>query len=282
MAESLYKIPKLKGSSNYDIWNLRLTSILVKEGCQEIITIDPTKLTSSNYEGIELLRLKELESKALAIIRLSLEDGPLLSTKEITSPYILWNKLKDLYSTKGFSSEFLLSKELINTTLNSCKGNIELYLQTVSRLVTSLEARKLKLPNKFVAALVLNNLTKEYSYLVAILTQDLRMNYSNREIDLDYLFSQIIDESRRLKSIKSPNTTIYSGEIENSSKDVEMSLNSTNKSTKRTISSCNYCKKKGHIEANCFIKNPSLKNKKNINKANITREEEAFNSSIII
>ena len=86
---SIYRIAKLKGNSNYDIWALRIESILIKEGCDEIMHIDPSTITLSDYIQEEVVRLKELEKKALSIIRLSIEDGPLLQTKEIKSPYTL-------------------------------------------------------------------------------------------------------------------------------------------------------------------------------------------------
>jgi hypothetical protein len=89
MADSIFRVPKLKGSSNYDIWALRLESILIKEDCTEIMQIDPINLSLSNYTAEELQRLKYLESKALSIIRLALEDGPLLQTKELKSLFAL-------------------------------------------------------------------------------------------------------------------------------------------------------------------------------------------------
>lgn len=276
MAESIYKIPKLRGSSNYDIWALRIESILTKEGCSAIMQIEPSSLNLEKYSEAQLITLKEMEAKALSVIRLSLEDGPLLQTKEVTSPYKLWDKLKELYQAKGFSSEFLISKQLINTTLSSCKGNIELYLQTVKRLTNSLEARNLALPDKFIAALVLNNLNKDYDYLVTIITQDLR---SKATIDLDQIFSQILDESRRLKGIKSyphPATT----DSDSGSKDIEMSLNSATTKGKhrpngKSSSICNYCKKRGHNEAKCWTKDPSLK------KIGQTKEESLNTSTVV-
>ena len=59
--------------------------------------IDPSNLTLNNYVQDVLVRLKELEKRALSIIRLSLEDSLLLQTKEIKNPFTLWNKLKALY-----------------------------------------------------------------------------------------------------------------------------------------------------------------------------------------
>jgi hypothetical protein len=133
-------------------------------------------------------------------------------------------------------------------------------LQKIKRLINSLEARDIALPSKFVAALVLNNLNREFDYLVTIITQDLR---SNKEIDLDQIFGQILDESRRLKGIKSP--LPLSREENNTSKEVEMSLNTSNKkSTKsynnnnnnlssdsKSSNKCLHCHKLGHNIDKC-------------------------------
>jgi len=86
---SIYRVPKLIGNSNYDIWALRIESLLVKEGCYSIMTINPADLTLARYSQDQLDELKQLEGKALSIIRLSLEDGPLLQTKEIKSLFTL-------------------------------------------------------------------------------------------------------------------------------------------------------------------------------------------------
>jgi hypothetical protein len=197
--------------------------------------------------------------------------------------------LKELYEAKGFSSKFLISRELINTTLSSCKNNLEEYLQKVKRLCNSLEARNLKLPDKFIAALVLNNLNKDYEYIVAIITQSLR---SSDLINLDSIFSQILDESRRIKSIKegsipsipTSNPTSNSSSNSSSNKDVEMSLNTQSKSKANKGKKCSYCNKIGHTEDKCFKKHPNLKlNKNNSRPSNNTveTEEDSLNTVTI-
>ena len=166
---SIFKLPKLKGSSNYDIWALRVESILVQQDCMEILTIEPSQLTEEKYPN-SYQRIKNSEAKALSILRLSLEDGPLLQSKDFKHPYYLWNHLERLYSHKGFSSDFLICKDLINTTLKQCQNNVESYLQKVNRLVLSLQTRKIELLVRFIAALVLNNLTLDFNYLVSVIT----------------------------------------------------------------------------------------------------------------
>ena len=82
----------------------------------------------STLTKLEYKQLQEKASKANSFIRLALGDGPLLQTRFISNLYTIQNTLKNLYESKGFSFKFLLSKELISTTLDLYKGNLELYL----------------------------------------------------------------------------------------------------------------------------------------------------------
>jgi hypothetical protein len=94
----------------------------------------------------------------------------LLQTRFIKNPYTLYNTLKNLYCAQGFSSRFILSKELINTIINTYKGNLELYINAFKRILNNLEAKGINLPSNFTAALLLNNLNKDYKYIITIIT----------------------------------------------------------------------------------------------------------------
>jgi hypothetical protein len=278
-------LPKLKGSINYDLWAIRIEAIIVEKGYLSYILNNPATIVN-NTETLE-----ENAYKATALIKLALEDGPLLQTRFINYPYILWNTLKNLYEAKGFSSEFLLSKELINTTLTGCKGNLESYINSFKRIINSLESRNISLPTKFIVALLLNNLSKDYEYIVTVITQSIRTSTS--EINIEEIISQLLDESRRLNAIKSKNNNYSSS---SSSKDtskksssysnnIEMSMqtnnnNNTKNSANKPIIKRNYCKKKGHKESSCFIKNPSLKKDKSMNNSTTKEEQQVLASSI--
>jgi hypothetical protein len=73
MADTIFKIPKLQGSNNYNIWSIRIESLLVREGYLEVITKNIALLEPKEHD-----LLQEKASKATAFIKLSLEDGPLL------------------------------------------------------------------------------------------------------------------------------------------------------------------------------------------------------------
>jgi len=91
--------------------------------------------------------------------------------------------LKNLYKVQEFSSKFSISKELTNTTINLYKGNLELYIKNFEGLANSLEARQISLLNKYLIALLLNNLNKDFKYIVTKITQTIKSN--NNSVNLD-------------------------------------------------------------------------------------------------
>ena len=86
-------------------------------------------MLSNAIEDGANLKMK-IDRKALANIRLTIKDGPLLHSKTALEA---WKMLKNLYSPKGFSSEFLICKELFKTTLSKY-SSIKEYLNKVKQL----------------------------------------------------------------------------------------------------------------------------------------------------
>ena len=119
MSEKI-SITKLTGQSNYEVWSLRVQSLLVKRS-----------LSNAIVDGASLKT--ETDQKALATIRLTIEDGPLLQIRHSETAFKAWKMLKNLYSPKGFGSEFLICKEFFKTTLSKY-SSMEEYLNKVKQL----------------------------------------------------------------------------------------------------------------------------------------------------
>jgi hypothetical protein len=132
-------IQKLKGTSNYEVWSLRSDAFLIKEGQKRAII--------ASVPEIE----QDINDKALANIKLLVEDGPLLQIQHITSAKEAWEALKNLYSPKGFTSEFLICREFFNTTLDKYTS-MEEYLNKVKQLSDQLKSKQLELPKQVVIA----------------------------------------------------------------------------------------------------------------------------------
>ena len=168
-------------SYNYEVWSLWVQSLLVKGSLGDAI-VEETTLKP------------EVNQKALANIRLIIKDGPLLQIQYTKTALKAWKLLKNLYSPKGFSSEFLICKELFETTLSK-HSSMEEYLNKVKQLTDQLKAKGIELPSQVIVAWVLNNLTSPYEGFVTMVTQSYRTNSST--INLENLFSNLIDKSRR-------------------------------------------------------------------------------------
>jgi hypothetical protein len=107
-----------------------MEAVLTEKGYYDVMTpTDGMELDNPTPEQhAASLKRQTRAKKAIAYIRLALSDGPLLQTRNITDPYLLWSKLKALYELKGFSSEFLIYKELFETTLSRLGNFIKNYL----------------------------------------------------------------------------------------------------------------------------------------------------------
>ena len=121
------------------------------------------------------------------------------------------------------------------------------------------------------------------------MVKHVRVNDST--INVDSIIAQLLDESRRINSIKAKNSykapIVYDLNYGNSnnnknsySNDVEMSMQ-TNNNTKANNSFknknkfCKFCKKQGHIIDSCYQKNPEVNTKLNSKQSN-----KAVNSSM--
>jgi hypothetical protein len=242
---SLFRFPRLKGSQNWEFWALRMEAYIIDKGYESalypVVPYDESTGAKQEYE----VYLRDRESKSLkasALIRLAVEDGPLIQLKGLKDAISIWDRLKDLYEPKGFSSEFLVCKELFSTTLARCGNSIETYLNRIKRLSDKLASRNLAIPSKVIVAYALNNLSHEYEHTVAIITQNLRTN-SDKEVELNAIFSYLIDEARRLKSLEP--------------QEMAMSTNTSRNTQNRP--KCSYCKRLGHTPEKCWKKNPHLK-----------------------
>ena len=116
---------------------------------------------------------------------------------------------------------------------------MEEYLNKVKQLTDQLKAKGIELPNQVIVAWVLNNLTSPYEGFVTMVTQSYRTNSS--DINLENLFSNLLDESRRQVS-KDQEIALVTGR--------RPKLNQTNRIHKNKY--CKKCKTTTHHTKDCF------------------------------
>ena len=85
---SLFRFQRLKGSQNWEFWALRMEAYIIDKGYETalypVVLYDEKTGTELEYEIY--LRDRETKSpKASALIRLAVEDGPLIQLKVLKS-----------------------------------------------------------------------------------------------------------------------------------------------------------------------------------------------------
>ena len=78
---SLFRFQRLKGSQNWEFWALRMEAYIIDKGYESalypVVLYDEKTGTKQDYEVY--LRDRETKSlKASTLIRLAIEDGPLI------------------------------------------------------------------------------------------------------------------------------------------------------------------------------------------------------------
>ena len=84
MLDTIFKIPKLKRSSNQNIQSIKIEALLTKEGYLEVIAYNLSSLSKATR-----VLLQDKAIKATSFIKLALEDRPLLQVRYISNLYLL-------------------------------------------------------------------------------------------------------------------------------------------------------------------------------------------------
>ncbi|RKF59649.1 Retrovirus-related Pol polyprotein from transposon TNT 1-94 [Golovinomyces cichoracearum] len=227
-------IPKLAGSKNYAIWALRMKAHLIDRGYKSVIATDEVN--------------DDVNDRALAAIHLFLDDGPLLQIQNEERAHAAWNSLKSLYSPSGFSADFLVLRELFKCKLKKF-DSMEEFLNTIKRLRDDLKTKGLDFPHKYYYFWVLNNLTPEYEMLVLSISQGMRGKTD--EYDLDSLFANLIDESKRLGSlVESCDSALLTSLRGKFIRDPKPRGSNRYKVSKQKF--CRHCKTNTHETSECF------------------------------
>lgn len=260
------RFQRLKGSENWEAWSIRIRALLAKERLIIALTpmhgspqlpSEPNEADQERYETLigqypaYVAEYQEKSPLAASYIKLALDDGPLYQTQHIEEAHALWTALEGLYKPSGFTSEFLLANQLFSTTLASSNYKMEDYLTKIKRLTDQLASRSLAIPDGIIAAYTLSKLTNEYQSVVAVISQTYRQGGASAKIDLANLFSQLMDEEKR---VKSRNVDTEMAMPAQSQGGHQRGQNRANFGSNRP--KCPHCGRKGHNVDNCWKLHP--------------------------
>lgn len=262
MSSKTIVIDKLQGAENYNTWATRVKAYLTKLDLESAI------------EGNE----EKCQKKAFAEIMLLCADGPLIQIQHCKNAITAWKKLKDLYNSDGFTSKFLLLRELFSSRLEEF-DSVEIYLNKIKQIVNDLKAQECELPEEVNISWILFGLTEDFEGFVGNITQALRKD--PKSFTFDSLCASLLDEARRLGVSTSGKPALFQLVSKKPWK-------KANKDKKPLV--CSYCKLKGHSSESCYFIHPdkapkTWKNKSKVekpppktsNKAKEKREKQIQN-----
>ena len=138
-ATTKFEVEKFNGKSNFLLWKMRVTSLLVKEGVHK--ALQGKEMKPSTMEDDEW---SDIDFRAKATIILCLSDEVLYNVMNEETTAGLWCKLESLYMTKSLSNKLFKKKQLYSLRMEEGTPILK-HLNTFNRILSDLLALEVKL-----------------------------------------------------------------------------------------------------------------------------------------
>lgn len=183
---------KLDGSSNYQVWSIKMRSHLIAQDLWEVVDISSAKNLAQN--------LKSLNSKAVSLIILSCEDHIIRTIDPNDLAASIWKKLEKLYGQVGFSARHLAFQSLVSTNISTCDSTDHFIDQFRTNINTLSQLTISPLPQWLLLSIFINNVSSQYEAWVQSIMQQVRGKKISEDSQsyLDEVIASLLDEARRL------------------------------------------------------------------------------------
>lgn len=221
------QITKLN-DENYQVWKYKMELLLIKE---ELWTVIEDEAPTGN----DLPAWNRKDGKARAHIGLFIEDNQIIHVKSKTTAKLMWTALMEYHQKSTLSSKVRLLRRLCRMLLPE-GGNMQLHLNAMDECMDELATLGEPIAEALAVSLYLSSLPESYGVLITALE-------SRPEADLtkSMVKNKLTDEYRRRQEIDSTNDTSVKA----------LKVSNEGKGFDSTQAFCFFCKKKGHIKADC-------------------------------
>lgn len=228
MADTKLRFPKLNGT-NWSTWKVRIENLLQREDLWDVVENSSKPKETSDDDW------KTNNRHAKANIILAIEDNQLPLVKNQETAHDVFNALKKYHEKNTRSVKVSLLKKLCALNLDE-HGDTEQHLFKIDELFDRLSAAGLSLDEDTKICMIFRSLPTSYETLVTALDC-----LSDDDISVELVRSKIVDESQRRIERDSSSTTQRN----------EKAHVSAENNRQRTPRLCHFCKKPGHLVANC-------------------------------
>jgi len=164
-ASGLSNIEKLT-ENNYELWKVHMKSVLVYNDLWQYVDGTEVKPNENAHDWIKK------DSKALALINLSISHSQLNYVKKTETAKGAWDCLKGIFESKGPVRKATLYKQLLRMKK---KANVTLtqHVNDFTSKAEQLEEAGIEIPDELLSIMLLNSLPEEYeNFIVAIESRD--------------------------------------------------------------------------------------------------------------
>lgn len=252
------QITKLN-DNNYPVWKYKLELLLIKEDLWNIIEEE----LPIDADAAELAIFRKKDGKARAHIGLLIEDNQIIHVRNKHSAKEMWEALQDYHQKSTLSNKVRLLRKLCRTILPE-GGNMQQHLNIMDECMDQLATLGEPIADALSVALYLSSLSESYGVLITALE-----SRDERDLTKTMVKGKLLEEFRRRQEIE---------DLQNDEKALAVS-----NTFQVSQAFCYFCKKKGHLKANC--RKFSIWKKKRDNAGtkhantvqnNINNDEETF------
>lgn len=219
-------------SDNYGTWSFKMKALLCGLDVWEAVITDcpaEEKDGATVKNAKDISAWKRMDGKAFSQIVLSVDNSQIGLVKKAESAKVAWQNLKEYHQKSSVCTMGLILRKIHDLRLSE-GGNAEQHLFEMEELFDKLGALGLELQETLKVVTILQSLPESYRALGTALEAR-----PIADLTLSIMKAKVLDEYQKVKSSR-----------ENS----EVALKVDTKSF-----TCNYCKKPGHIQRNCWILN---------------------------
>ena len=247
-------IQKFDGEISFNLWKVQMRAVLIQHGLWKVLQgphVKPEKMIDEQWATYQKKRRgslmdeewEELELKAVSAIQLCLAPHVLREVLDKATAVDLWTRLEELYMTKSLANKIRLKERLY--TFRMAEGTpVQKHLNEFNSILVDLENMDTKIEDEDKAILLIVSLPPSYKHFKEIMLYSNSNTISFEDVKSNLLSKEKFDLDIHAESAEG---LVLRGKTENGNG--KSRSKSKNPHAGKT---CNYCRKLGHIVANCW------------------------------
>lgn len=254
----LSSIPKLKNAETYPLWNFEMRIMLRAKQLYKIVNGEDVLAQDANANVTDQWKTKDAKAQYYILRTIDQHVKPHILTCETAKD--MYDTLKNIYDKQSAQQKQQLQSDFFNYTWNKSK-DVMTNISHVQNIVFRLKTVGEDISDDMMITKIMTILPDQYKHFrsawdsASVSDKNLDNLKSRLSKEEDFLKGNYKEEAVAFKAFKSRN----------------------NKKAKNTYPPCGICKKRNHLEDNCFFKDNEKKNKQNLSctickKTNHTEE----------